>query len=60
LTLKGTEIVDIGTWLGGRSHAISVRLSPLHIKCCLGGGKMILETWWQKKKCLAIWEEEHF
>ncbi|VAW72183.1 hypothetical protein MNBD_GAMMA12-2061 [hydrothermal vent metagenome] len=57
LKLKGDEVVDIGTWQGERSHSISVRLSPLHLKCCLGGDKMTLESWWQKKKCLAVWNE---
>ncbi len=56
LTLGGEEVVDIGTWQGERSHPISVRLSPLHIKCCLDD-RLTLESWWQKKKCLAVWEE---
>lgn len=57
LTLKGTQIVDIGTWKGQRSHPVSERLSPLHIKCILNT-KMTLEKWWQKKKCLAVWIDE--
>ena len=35
LELQGTEVVDVGTWEGQRSHPISVRLSPLHISCVL-------------------------
>ena len=57
LSLQGSEIVDIGTWNGERSHAISVRLSPLQIRCALKP-KMTLENYWQKKKCLAIWEDD--
>jgi hypothetical protein len=57
LRLQGTEIVDIGSWKGKASHAISVRLSPLHIKAT-GDPKMTLEQFWQEKKCLAVWEEE--
>jgi len=56
LTLLGSEVVDIGTWEGERSHAISVRLSPLHIKCVLDP-KLTLEQWWQDKKCLAVWSD---
>lgn len=55
LKLQGNEVVDIGTWNGERSHAISVRLSPLHISCVLEPAKT-LEAWWQAKKCLAVWE----
>ena len=54
LELQGSEVVDIGTWDGERSHAISVRLSPLHIPCVLEP-KLTLEQWWQKRKCLAVW-----
>jgi hypothetical protein len=54
LSLTGGELVDIGTWRGGRSHAISERLSPLQIKCCLDP-RLTLESFWQRKKCLAIW-----
>lgn len=57
LSLQGSEVVDIGTWNGERSHAISVRLSPLHIRCALKP-KMTLESYWQQKKCLAVWEDE--
>ena len=56
LELQGTEVVDIGTWEGQRSHPISVRLSPLHIQCVLDP-KLTLEQWWQTKKCLAVWSE---
>src|SRR3954454_12819499 len=56
LELRGAEVVDVGTWQGERSHAISVRLSPLHVRCVLGE-KLTLEEWWQTKKCLAVWSE---
>ena len=56
LELRGNEVVDIGTY-GSRSHAISVRLSPLTIKCCLNQN-ITLEKFWQDKKCLAIWEND--
>jgi hypothetical protein len=57
LKLQGKEIVDIGSWNGEASHAISIRLSPLHIKV-VGDPKMTLEKFWQSKKCLAIWIED--
>ncbi len=57
LALLGTEVVDIGTWQGERSHPINVRLSPLHIRCVLDS-KLTLEEWWQSKKCLAVWAED--
>ncbi len=57
LKLQGKEIVDIGSWNGEASHAISIRLSPLHIKV-VGDPKMTLEKFWQSKKCLAIWTED--
>lgn len=57
LRLKGTEIVDIGSWNGQASHPISIRLSPLHIKVT-GDPKTTLEQFWQEKKCLAVWEDE--
>jgi len=57
LALQGKEIVDIGSF-GSRSHKISVRLSPLTIKA-IGQKKMTLEQFWQKKKCLAVWEEDY-
>jgi hypothetical protein len=56
LELRGQEVVDIGTWQGERSHPISVRLSPLQIRCVLDA-KLTLEEWWQSKKCLAVWSE---
>ncbi len=57
LTLQGKEVVDIGSWQGQASHAISVRLSPLHITA-IGNPKMTLEQFWQRKKCLAVWEDD--
>jgi len=41
---------------GRASHALSIRLSPLTIRCCLDD-RVSLETWWQNEKCLAIWRE---
>jgi hypothetical protein len=52
--LQGTEVVDIGSWQGQASHVISIRLSPLTIKCAINQ-KMTLENFWQSKKCLAVW-----
>jgi hypothetical protein len=57
LTLQGSEVVDIGTWQGERSHPISVRLSPLQVRCALDP-KLTLEEFWQSKKCLAVWSDE--
>jgi hypothetical protein len=57
LRLRGSEVVDIGTWQGRCSHPISVRLSPLQIRCVLDA-KLTLEEFWQSKKCLAVWCEE--
>lgn len=57
LTLQGREVVDIGTWQGERSHPISVRLSPLTVRCVLDP-KRTLEEYWQAEKCLAVWEDE--
>jgi hypothetical protein len=57
LTLRGSEVVDVGTWQGQRSHAIGVRLSPLHVGYVLDP-KLTLEEFWQSKKCLAVWSEE--
>jgi hypothetical protein len=57
LRLQGNEVVDIGTWKGQASHALSVRLSPLHIKAA-GDPKRTLEQLWQEKKCLAVWQDE--
>src|SRR5262245_20991732 len=56
LRLLGAEVVDIGSWKGKTSHAISIRLSPLHIHV-VGDPKMTLEQFWQEKKCLAVWED---
>ncbi|MDB2687324.1 hypothetical protein N9Y42_08940 [Mariniblastus sp.] len=56
LELRGNDAVDIGTYDGKCSHAISVRLSPLTIKCCIKP-KMTLESFWQEKKCLAVYTE---
>jgi hypothetical protein len=55
MQLQGREVVDIGSWQGTASHALSIRLSPLHIKAA-GQGKRTLEQFWQEKKCLAVWE----
>ncbi len=55
LMLQGREVVDVGTWEGKASHALSVRLSPLHVRAA-GCPKMTLEQFWQEKKCLAVWE----
>jgi hypothetical protein len=57
LTLQGREVVDIGSWHGQASHALSIRLSPLTIRV-VGDPTMTLEQFWQEKKCLAVWEEE--
>jgi hypothetical protein len=57
LKLCGTDVVDIGSWNGQASHAISIRLSPLHIKA-VPMSKMTLERYWQDRKCLAVWDEE--
>lgn len=55
LKLQGAEVVDIGSY-GDRSHALSIRLSPVHIKVH-GESTMTLEKFWQTKKCLAVWED---
>jgi hypothetical protein len=57
LALKGHEQVDIGSWQNNSSHAISIRLSPLHIKL-YNNPKITLEQFWQTKKCLAVWEDD--
>ena len=57
LNLQGTEVVDIGSWKGQASHALSIRLSPLHIKV-MGDPNMTLEKFWQERKCLAAWEDD--
>ena len=56
LCLSGSEVVDIGSWNGMASHPISIRLSPLQIKCCIRD-KWTLEKFWQERKVLAIWED---
>lgn len=56
LKLAGDNVVDIGTYDGKCSHTISVRLSPLTIKCCIKT-KMTLESFWQDKKCLAVYAQ---
>lgn len=58
LQLQGAEVVDIGTWDGQCSHPISVRLSPLTIRCAIKP-KLTLEAYWQEKKCLAVYVEDH-
>lgn len=55
LTLQGREVVDIGSWHGGATHPISIRLSPLTIASSAEPGRT-LEQFWQERKCLAIWE----
>jgi hypothetical protein len=57
LELSGREVVDIGTWQGERSHALSVKLSPLHVRCVMDD-KLTLEEWWQSRKCLAVWTDD--
>ncbi|MCB9568816.1 MAG: hypothetical protein H6710_16635 [Myxococcales bacterium] len=57
LALAGREIVDIGTWEGRGTHALSVRLSPLTIRCVVDEGRT-LEQFWQARKVLAVWEDE--
>jgi hypothetical protein len=56
LRLLGAEVVDIGSWRGNASHAISIRLSPLHVKVT-GDPKTTLEQFWQERKCLAVWAD---
>ncbi|MDU1891716.1 MAG: hypothetical protein E6767_13595 [Dysgonomonas sp.] len=56
LTLKGTDLMNIGTWGNIHSHKLSVRLSPLQIKV-IGNEKMTLEKYWQEKKVLVIWKD---
>jgi hypothetical protein len=57
LALRGEEVVDIGSWEGRASHPLSIRLSPLTIRAA-GEPKLTLEQFWQRKKCLAVWDEE--
>jgi len=52
LALEGHERVDIGSWQNNSSHAISIRLSPLHIKL-YNNPKMTLEKFWQTK---SVWQ----
>lgn len=56
LTLQGEEVVDIGSWGGRASHPISIRLSPLTIRAT-GELKLTLERFWQRRKCLAVWDD---
>jgi len=55
LKLRGSAVVDIGSWDGEASHALSIRLSPLQVRV-IGNPRMTLEQFWQDRKCLAIWE----
>ena len=57
LILRGEEVVDIGSWEGRALHSISIRLSPLTIRAT-GEPKLTLEQFWQKRKCLAVWDDE--
>lgn len=57
LVLAGHDVVDIGSWEGKASHALSIRLSPLTIACCLDE-RVSLESWWQDQKVLAVWSED--
>ena len=56
LQLRGSEVVDIGSWQGQASHALSIRLSPLTI-AAIHHPNLTLEQFWQEKKCLARWED---
>jgi hypothetical protein len=56
LALQGREVVDIGTFNGGASHPISVHLSPLTIRCSADPERS-LESFWQERKVLAVWDE---
>lgn len=56
LSLQGREVVDIGSWEGRASHALSIRLSPLSVRV-IGDPKTTLEQFWQERKCLAVWHE---
>lgn len=57
LALRGEQVVDIGSWEGRASHPISIRLSPLSIPA-VGEPKLTLEQFWQRRKCLAVWDDE--
>lgn len=54
LELRGDAVVDIGTWEGRASHALSIRLSPLTIACVVEPDRT-LEKFWQQRKVLAVW-----
>ena len=56
LALQGGEVVDIGSFNGAGSHPISVHLSPLTIRCVVDPERS-LESFWQERKVLAVWEE---
>lgn len=57
LKLEGDELVDIGSYQGEATHALSIRLSPLQIKSAVNP-KMTLEKYWQSQKCLAVWQDQ--
>lgn len=59
LRLQGSEVVDIGSWEGRASHALSIRLSPLTIAVTPASGQpgVTLEKFWQNRKCLAVWTD---
>jgi hypothetical protein len=52
--LQGRDVVDIGSWDGVASHPLSIRLSPLQVRCAVDP-RLTLEQFWQEKKCLAVW-----
>jgi hypothetical protein len=54
LALQGRVVVDVGSWDGEASHPISIRLSPLQVRCA-AEPRMTLEQFWQERKCLAVW-----
>lgn len=56
LALQGDQALDIGSWQGRASHALSIRLSPLQVRCA-HDPRQTLEGFWQSKKCLAVWED---
>ncbi len=56
LSLRGNEVVDVGSWEGRASHPLSIRLSPLTVRA-MGEPKLTLEQFWQRKKCLAVWDD---
>ncbi len=57
LKLQGDALVDIGSWKGEASHALSIRLSPVHVRC-VADPRVTLESYWQDRKCLAVWDDE--